>query len=182
MVRKLFIGIQIDGRANAVIERNLKEFSSFQVFWTEAQQRYITLLFLGNVDDEYLPHISEGILRAVEGMEVFDIFLEKISSGPDKNNPKSIRAWGEESDELSKLHDRLAKELNSFAKIEKKRFCSHVTLGRFRRIKNRSDLGEEDYFFEKKIHIPVSVSTVTLFESAEENGKREYFPVDVFDL
>lgn len=182
MVRKLFVGISLDAKANTSLDRNLREFSSFPVFWTEASDRHITMAFLGNVEDEYLLNISEGIYTSLKDLDAFDVFLESISSGFSGDRLKSITARVQESEELDTLHARLAKELKSFVRIEKKRFRPHVTLGRFRRFGGDGVEEKQKYQVEKRIRIPVFVSSVTLFESVQEKNKKTYVPIDVFDI
>jgi 2'-5' RNA ligase len=181
MIRKLFVGIPLDGSTHTVIDRNLRAWEELPISWTKRENRHITLFFLGLLDDEYLIDIEENLRNACYEFSMFDILFTKISVGPEIAKPKMVWLTGEMSQQLIDLHHTIRRAIPSFAKDEKKQFSPHITLGRIR--KSRF-VGKEEVLTQihKEIRIPVSVETVVLFESIREKKERIYVPLDTFSL
>lgn len=179
MRRKLFIGIPLDGRINAVIDRYRDRWQDLPILWTPAEERHSILMFLGYIEDDRLLDVCEGVSRALSEKESFEIMMKTIMIGPDKNHPKMIWLVGEASEEIAFLRSALEKEISSFAKLESKRFRPHVTLGRIQKNKKEKMLFE---FEDVSVRIPLMVHTITIFESVIEEKKRISLPLYVHDL
>jgi len=181
MLRKLFVGIPLDGAVNTALDRHIRSWERLPISWTKRENRHITLFFLGLLDDEYLINIEENLRDACYEFSMFDILFTRISVGPDISKPKMVWLTGEMSQQLVDLHHTIRKAIPSFAKDEKKRFSPHVTLGR---IRVSRFLGKEQQLQEiqKDVHIPVGVEQVMLFESIREGSDRVYRPLDTFSL
>lgn len=179
MRRKLFIGIGMDGEIATRLKRKLEPFLQLPVLWTSEENMHITLLFLGYVDDMRIPEIVRSLSEACEGMEPFDVELSKIALGPDADRPKTIWVEGEANELLKNLQRSIETALGSFAR-EKNAFRPHVTLGRIKRAKWNAIEKKPDIVQDIRLIVPVS--TVTLFESVVDAGKRRYLLLEVAEL
>ena len=86
---------------------------------------------------------------------------------------------GEKSEELSELKYQLDKALGFFVR-EKKEFRPHITLGRIRKEEWKKISPEPD--IERDFVFSVPVSSIELFESKFEKGKRVYYILESFPL
>lgn len=181
MLRKLFVGIPIDGGTNTFLDRNIRLWENFPISWTKRENRHITLFFLGLVEDEYLMDIGENIGQVCKEFSMFDILFTRIEIGPSLSKPKIVWLTGEVNQQLIDLHYALEESIASFAKHEKKRFSPHITLGRIRQSRFVGREGDLDQI-KKDVNIPINVETVMLFESVREDKERMYIPLDTFSL
>jgi len=181
MVRKLFIGVGVDARGNAAIDRIIRSYTNQNIRWTPRENRHITMLFLGHVDDENLPDISEEMRDVSARYAPFDLVFDEVNVGPTPHRPKVLWLTGPDNEDATRLHDDLERALLSHIRSEKKRFRPHITLARLARdVRIKATENPQDW--HKTVGIVVSVETVTLYESVIEHGKRTYVPIDVFEF
>lgn len=180
MQKRLFVAISLLEDVKKRLFRFVeKEYGDLPVRWVRWENFHLTLNFLGYVPDENISDICEAIRNAVQNLQSFELEFVKIEPGPNSETKKMIWAAGKKSEELSNLKYQLDKVLGFHAR-EKREFRPHITLGRIRKEKWRKILPEPEV--EKDFKFSVPVSSIELYESKFEKGKRVYYILESFLL
>ena len=175
--KKIFIALNLPEDVKNKLLRYIssEEFTHLPVFWTEKDNLHITLKFLGYANDNDVYETAELLKEIVKEEWPFDILLEKITPGPDKNEPKMIWAVGPENKSLERLYKKTSEILSGirYENIDKKfKFKPHITLGRVGR--SALENGEKIEINDKDINITFPMSSIELMESFKENGRVRY--------
>ena len=134
----------------------------------QAFQYSPTLKFLGDIDEKKLEAIESSLSEIVKSHKPFDIHLSKIGAFPNSDFPRVIWVGIDEGKKESQILQKdieIAFQNLGFEK-EKREFSPHLTLGRVRSGKNKSQLieameKEKDFTSQDK----VSVNKIILFQS-----------------
>ncbi len=177
--KRLFVGISLSSVLAKRLEREMGVFEPWPIIPTRKQNLHVTVLFLGFVAEENLAEILPSIEMAVTDIDPFELHFDHIGYFPDTTHPTAIFLYGEENPMLLKLRQNLDHELG-YLVPDKKSFRPHVTLGKVRR--GKFEALSEKPNFDKKVNLVEPVSTVTLYESTTENGKRVFLPLAEFPL
>jgi 2'-5' RNA ligase len=105
------------------------------VRWVNVTNIHITIVFMGDVQEEQIKPI-QGIIRDVcLGYGPFSIAIKGIGLFGSRRNPRVLWIGLDGAiDRMGYFRDDLQKKLRSFGiKEEKRRFKPHLTLGRFRK-------------------------------------------------
>ena len=178
MKRRLFLGVSVPRDIAKYIDRKIEVLSALPVIWTVSENRHITLVFLGWVDDENLAEITAQIGRACENKRAFDVAFDRIAVAPE-HNPDRIEITGEENGALCDLVNGITSALDAFSP-DRKKFHPHITLGRVRRGAWKKIVPTPNV--DVSVHFFVPLAEVTLFESASIDGKRQYIAIENFSL
>lgn len=180
MQKRLFVAIRLPEDIKKRLFRFVeKEYKNFPVKWSRQENFHLTLNFLGYILDENILNICESVQKASENINSFELQFTGAELGPNSERKKMIWAAGEKSKELSELKYQLDKALRFFAK-EKKDFRPHITLGRIQKDKWKKIQPEPSV--ERNFRFSVPVSSVEIFESKFEKGKRVYYVLESFPL
>ncbi|MDI6778186.1 MAG: RNA 2',3'-cyclic phosphodiesterase [Patescibacteria group bacterium] len=180
MQKRLFVAASLPEDVKKRLFRFVeKEYRDLPVKWVRKENFHLTLNFLGYIPEENIPEICDSIREAAENVQSFELEFQKMEFGPKKDAKKMIWASGEKSEELSELKYRLDKTLG-FHSGEKRKFRPHITLGKIIKEKWRKILPEPEV--EKNFVFSVPVSSIELFESKFEKGKRVYYILESFSL
>ena len=180
MQKRLFVAVtlpeDVKKRLFRIVE---KEYMNLPVRWVRKENFHLTLNFLGYIPEEDIPEVCESVRVAVKNAQPFELEFRKIEVGPGGKIKKMVWATGEKSDELSELKHQMDKLLGFHAR-DKREYRPHITLGRikretWRKISPEPDIGK-DFVFS------VPVSSVELYESKFEKGKRIYYILESFEL
>jgi len=179
MGRRICIGIEIPEYAQAFLHKKIELFRFLPIFWSKSDTMYITLASLGYVDDGRLVEICALIGQSIYSVDPFEVVLNSIEVAPDDDHPRFIRVFGESSDPLRDLKQVIETSLE-LSVSEYKVFFPHIVLGRIR--VGKWLLLETRPRIKEEIRLVIPVSSVTIFESLVERGRRKYFPVETCEL
>ena len=138
------------------------------ISWVHEENVHLTIRFLGNVPEEKIGPIQEGIRRAVAGTDPFRMEVEEIGVFPNIKYPRII--WmgvREPTQTLVTLENRISSEMEALGfPREEKVFSPHITLGRVRSLQGKN-------LFIQALHSPIqtlegeemTVEEVVLFKS-----------------
>lgn len=165
---RTFIAIELDKEIKKALSKIQDELKTTQadVKWVEPENIHLTIKFLGEVEENKIPRISQ-ILKALSSQtKPFTIALSELGAFPGLKYPRVV--WigiAEGKTELSKLAELIENVLVQvkFPK-EKRGFSAHFTLGRFRSNKNKYVLCEK----LNTIQVPglrQEIKSVALFKS-----------------
>lgn len=170
---RVFVGIDLP----VDIRRTLLEFQSdlrhlgVSGSWKSLDNLHITLEFLGELEANVIPTLTETLTKIARNYEPFKLSIEELGGFPSIKRPHTLwTAVGGSINELHRLRDEIHTELakNGFV-VEDRQFNPHITLA------SRPKLNDTDLsiFFAKKIGEFI-VAEIVLFESREIQGKRIY--------
>lgn len=152
MAIRSFLAFELPPDIKEEVARISKEVkrTGLDASWVKAANIHLTVVFMGNVEEQNVPSIISHIDQVTSEYKHFEISLGGMGLFPDIRRPRVI--WlGLDGDikGLAALRDELQRPLESFGvKQEKRPFRPHLTLGRFRRsVKKRTLLKKaiDDY-------------------------------------
>jgi len=125
---RAFIGIPLDNKTENFLQSYRKHFKNIKM----PAAMHITLKFLGEIKEEKIPGIIKAIERGPEGLERFEISINRISAFPSEKKAAVIWAGiGEGGKKISGIFSRIEAELESEGiKKEKRQFIPHITVAR----------------------------------------------------
>jgi len=153
----------------ALIQEELKK-SAADVKWVLPQNIHLTLKFIGEIDEE----LSEGITKIIEkiagSQTPFSLSLASLGAFPKINSPRVIWVGVDKGKvESEKIARALGEELEKIGiPAEKRKFSSHITIGRVRSMKNREKLTAclNELCAKEKVAKPqIQISKITLYKS-----------------
>jgi 2'-5' RNA ligase len=138
---RTFIAVDVNGAirtAATAVQRTLMKTGA-QARWVEAESLHLTLLFLGEVDDNDLARICRVVANVANTEAPFLLTVAGVGAFPTPRRPKVI--WGgitDGADALTRLHTAIEAPLLELGcyRTEDRAFTPHLTLGRLK--------GEED--------------------------------------
>ena len=180
MQKRLFMAISLPEDIKKRLFRFVeKEYKNLPVKWVRQENFHLTLNFLGYILDENVLNICKSVQEVAKNFQSFELQFTGAELGPNSDTKKMIWIAGEKSKELSELKYQLDKSLGFFVR-EKKNFRPHITLGRIRKEEWRKIQPEPSV--ERNFRFSVPVSSVEIFESKFEKGKRVYYALESFSL
>ncbi len=165
---RLFIALPLSRQVQEQLGRlilPLKEKGG-QVKWVEPKNIHLTVRFLGDTEQELVPAIAEQIDAVTSRFQPVETMIDRLGGFPNLNRPRVI--WvgiSEKTETLSEMAAQMEQGMRQLGfEPEKKRFRSHLTLGRVRRPQGLDQLISfiKDYKFEP---ILVELNRLCLFKS-----------------
>lgn len=105
------------------------------VRWVNVTNIHLTIVFMGNVQEEQIKPIQDIVKEVCQGYGPFSIGIKGIGLFGSRRNPRVLWIGLDGAiDRMGYFRDDLQKKLRPFGiKEEKRRFRPHLTLGRFRK-------------------------------------------------
>lgn len=159
-----FIAIEIpyDIRMNISNQVKLLSKDDFSVRWVDKDNLHITLLFLGDVDYDFINKGIEILSTITKSQQKFKISLQNFGAFPSIKQPRII--WIGIKDGVNDLITLQSKIENNFVKIgyksELKKYHPHLTIGRVKFRFTNQKIFETQYQSENFV-----VESVSLFKS-----------------
>jgi len=182
-----FIAIPIDQDAHNELQQLQDRLhkSDADVKWMNPEKIHLTLKFLGNIDAQQIEAIKSSLSKTTPLNKPFYIHLSKVGAFPKISYPRvvwvGIDEGQEECQTLQKSVEGAIEGLG-FDK-EARTFTAHLTLGRVRTGKNKSqliDCLEKERDFNSKAKVPVN--KIILFQSTLTQKGSIYTPLGEFPL
>lgn len=143
---RAFIAVDLPKQIKMEIDKMITGFRQINsgIRWVKAANLHLTLRFLGNIPEESVPSLAEGIMGNVEGLKRFDMSLSGLGGFPNLRRPRVI--WvgtGNGTEKLKALASDVEKAAidSGFGKADKP-FSSHLTIGRVKYPKGLDSLLE----------------------------------------
>lgn len=144
---RTFIAIELDKEIKKALSKIQDELKTTQadVKWVAPENIHLTLKFLGEIEENKIPKISQILKDISNQTKPFTIALSELGAFPGLKYPRVV--WigiAEGKAELLKLAELIEARLVQlkFPK-EKRGFSAHFTLGRFRTGKNKDVLSQK---------------------------------------
>ena len=133
---RAFVGVPLAERLAAdyaAVQRELGSLSG--VKWVEPRNLHLTLKFLGQVDREAVPALSECLLRAAAAGEGVTLAASRLTAFPSERAARILVVeLAEPTGSLLRVQQAIERELAGIGIAPEERpFRMHLTLGRVRR-------------------------------------------------
>lgn len=166
---RCFIAIELPEEIKeslAETQRELKKFGA-DIRWVSPGNIHLTLKFLGDTDEGQIEKISENLSGICRGFKVFNLEMAGLGVFPGTRSPKVLWAGLNGSHEIIDLQKEIEKSVAHFGfKPEKREFSPHLTIGRFRSLKNKDAMLEAVTSEKVKNQGLFEVKTVALIKSS----------------
>jgi 2'-5' RNA ligase len=141
---RTFIAIPIPDKCRTMLQKlqeNLRPCGS-DVRWVAVPSIHLTLKFLGEVNPETLPELTQNIENTVKAQAGFELRLHGLGCFPNLRNPRVIWCGIEgETERLSALHQKVETACVPLGFAPENRvFHPHLTLGRVKGKRNLQPL------------------------------------------
>lgn len=164
-----FLAIELPSAIAKGIKRvqdDLKQ-SHADVRWIEPRRIHLTLKFFGNIDEEACGGIMDTVGKAVSEVKPFTLSIKGLGAFPRWKNPRVVWLGVEDGGGVVKPLQRMIEEcLQGIGYPREARdFKPHLTLGRVRSGKGKSELLKR---MEDSLHINLGefrVERLVLFKS-----------------
>ncbi len=171
---RLFIGITFKEEIINEIQKSIEEIKkhSSKGNFTKKDKIHLTLLFLGEVDENRLPTIDKSMNEI--SMKAFTLEINKI--GKFKRQGGDIYWLGfKDCPHLQELYKDLYQSLSEkgFA-LEERPYTPHVTIGRKVVLNKKRDL---ESLSREISNLQIEVSEISLIQSHHVNGRLTYTPI-----
>ncbi len=182
--KRLFIGLAFSSQFATDLEpwiRKIKKTADHKetnLNWTPKDNFHVTLLFLGDTDDEKIPSLIANMQPIAEKHASFKLKIRGIGGFPSLQQARVIYLGVQRSQHILDLQAALEDALQAPEKFEPE-FTPHLTLARLRSLKSCRDLVSP---FE---HIDLgkqNVSEIVLFSSNLHNGLVSYEKLAIVPL
>ncbi len=141
MSKRLFVAIEVPADLKSELGAKVREWHKFlplKPFYPE--NLHLTVLFLGDVNEEDVSDIKACLREAAERFSDFELRIERIEPGPKLKNPRLMWALIPKAEKLLELKHGFADCLKRSVprvrqNIDKKQFSgfAHLTLARFQK-------------------------------------------------
>lgn len=178
---RIFIAINFPSDIKKEFLFYQKKWEDLPVRWTKENNLHLTLVFIGNVDDEGLLKILETTREIAKNSQPFSIHFQRILLGPPDRTPRMFWVEGEKNQDLSVLKNNLEKELSELKlRRELREFKVHITIGRikmleWRQLQKKPEIGE-------RISLSVQINSIEVMESKLKPTGPDYFVLESINL
>ena len=181
---RLFIAYDFDESTVRKITdiQNVLKKSAEKGRWPYYRNIHITIKFIGEVDDQYLPEIEKTLDETFEELNVKPMMFQFDNLAFFRGKGSMRVAWiGLRGDikYLVFLHNAIDHNLAGIGlKKETKAYIPHITIGRD--IFFESSLFELNERLKDLLEYQLSIKSATLFKSVQSGGKRVYQPLKTY--
>jgi 2'-5' RNA ligase len=169
---RTFIAIELSREIQEYLARlqDKLKLSQADVKWVAPENIHLTLKFLGEIDEKIAERIKQILQNITAGLKQFSLNLTSVGAFPSLNSPRAIWIGIDKGDaQVREIADVLEEKLSELGITKEDRtFSSHITLGRTRSSKNRSNLAKLLESLKEKLPeatAEIKVEKITLFKS-----------------
>jgi RNA 2',3'-cyclic 3'-phosphodiesterase len=177
MSHRLFIAISLPKDWLEVLAR--MQHREQRLRWTRVETMHLTLRFIGNVEEDAIPAISDALGHIA--MPRFTLEMTNVSAFPNERHPRVIYVGANGGDELMSLAEQVNRAIEPVIGPADLPFRPHITLAR---VERDSERDARVYFAEEQTP-PADrfvVERFSLFESHLHPGGARHEVLASFPL
>ena len=184
-MKRIFIALKVEAgeTLKSMISSLRKGLSTERIKWTEIENIHITLVFLGDTENNMIKAIISMLNEKCSGSGRFELIIKGSGVFRDLNDPRIIWTGIEPSGKLSDLNNLIVNGLKGLnIKMENRPYNPHLTLGRIKHLNGKEVLKSLlEQFQNSEIQI-VPVDEVILYESILLPSGPVYKPLERVNL
>ena len=182
---RTFIGIKIQPATELLeaLDKYQHVLRKDSIKWVDSSNFHITLHFLGQITDERIKNICDGLSEIAEKTDSFAFQLKGIGVFPNPWRPKVFFTGTDKTSSLESLYESVEKMVEACGfEREKRSYHAHLTFGRIKYLRHseklHSLLEQDKYRFFQE----VAIAEIVLFESVTKATGTVYEPIAKFPL
>jgi len=153
------------------------------VRWVPAENVHLTLKFLGDVKEDLIPEIKNGLALICMRRNMFNISIRGAGAFPNFKYPNVLWIGINESEELKRLYEDIEESMSGLGfEKEDRKLSPHLTIGRVRDRKGVEPAIKELYTFKNTFFGSIEVNEVLLMRSVLKPAGAEYSVIAGFKL
>ena len=177
MKHRVFIAINLPEKIKKILMDYQERWHDLPVRWARAESLHLTLAFLGDIGDQDLALVCQGLKDIAQKHSPFFINLTQIDYDlKEEKMPRLVWAKGEKSEKLSllkkDLDEFLSEKIGFFP--EKRDFLPHITLGRINKWQWSKIEPEERPEIKEDLFCDFEVKSLEVMESHLKRTGAEY--------
>jgi len=181
MLKRLFIAIDPEPALLDTIFRLIstikREYPVEGMRYTAPQNLHLTLLFLGDTDENLIPKIGNRLDEICQNFTEFDLEFANLGAFPSRHNPRILWLGVNNPEPVSVLAKAIIHDSGLVVAPEKDQFSPHLTLGRV--AENARGVSGEVFskLFSKLGNVKAGstrIREVLLYQSVLKPGGPEY--------
>lgn len=185
MKKRLFVALNFDPATRLAIARLMVKLPHQpELSKTKVDNLHLTLLFLGDTDEELIPQISRSLEEIAKATPTLTLKFSNLGGFPDLFHPQTI--WvGLFGDGLDQLQQAIASQLLSIVPTaDTKPFCPHLTIARVKdTLSGKATSARLGELSRSPLDLPpVRLTQIDLMESALAPGGSIYKIVSTHSL
>ena len=190
-LHRIFLAINIPEDLKKEISRYQDYWPELPARWTNPENLHVTLVFLGNVNDQEVVEVCAAVTDVARKHEQFVLHFNRIGFGPDDARPgvppRMVWLKGEKSPELGGLQQDLENVLydagnDNCRKDGERSFAPHVTLARINQGEIRTMEQEEVPSVAEDVSFSFLAESVEVMESELRRGGSVYTVLEMVKL
>ena len=184
-MKRIFIAIKVESgpQLSYMISYFKTGLKGENIKWINNENIHVTLLFLGDTNEDKIGTVREILIKKCEGTGRFDMIIRGSGIFSKRGDPRILWAGIEPSEKLNQLYDSLLSGFKEAGfKIENHSFRPHLSFARIKSLKDMSLLKKLIDRHKDEQFQTVSVKEVILFESILEPSGPIYKPLSIINL
>jgi 2'-5' RNA ligase len=186
MIRS-FLAFELPTDIKKIVAQVSKEIRqlTLNVRWVDVENIHLTIVFMGNINEQEIPHMSQAIEKVCLRYPPFHVSLKSLGAFPNTRRPRVIWLGLQgDTEKMSFFKKALQKHLKPFGiKEEKRSFKPHLTLGRFKNPGPVDSLLDNFIGTYKDLSGPeCPLNELILFKSDLKPGGAEYTKLKTWSL
>ncbi|MBU3918512.1 RNA 2',3'-cyclic phosphodiesterase [Patescibacteria group bacterium] len=186
MLHRVFIAVNLPEEIKEKLFSFGKKYQSLPAKWVEKENIHITVLFLGNLDDNQLFETIQNTKQILKNHKPFLVEIEQLTYGPDnKIPPKMIWAKVKKNKEFSCLKNDIENALFDLPEYkyktkEGKSFSPHITIARIESFKFRALPNNPE--IDIPLNMQFEINSIDIMESVLTKKGPEYTILESINL
>ena len=185
-MRRIFIAINLPPELKNKLIKLQEEISQYlpNIRWIKPENLHLTLVFLGEIDDQKTQKVCQITKEAVEEIRSFSLNIKGLGAFPEPRRMKIIWTGALGDSMLKLLNQVLYRKLTSAGFVlDDRAFTPHLTIGR---TKDQKPNKEAVFFVLNKFKDmefgQVEIQSIDMMESQLKNGGPIYKVVEEIKL
>lgn len=184
-MKRTFIAIKISisGATQDFLDKIMYELKDEKVRWVDLRNLHITLFFVGDTPAEMISKIREELRIRLKSQSQFELICKGFGIFRNLKSTRALWLGFEKSEQLLELKNRIDEVMKDLGlEFDQRSFSPHLTIGRTKFIKNRSQLQNLLDLYRESHFQNFKVSDVLFYESILTSDGPIYKEIEKFDL
>lgn len=180
ITRRTFIAFNVNPGPEVLdcLKKLQNALAGNQVRWVDPQRMHITVTFIGDTPPEKMKGITEILEKYVPVFTAPAMKIRGMGVFRDLRDARVIWLGLDPIPVIAELKKQIDRDLDALGfRIEKRTFRPHLTMGRIKRLSERSPLQGMILEYKDRTLMEGSVRDIVLYESRLRPGGPLYIPV-----
>lgn len=184
-MKRIFIAHKVNPGENLIGMFNYlkSELSGEKIKWTALENIHVTLLFIGDTEEQNLKRIESVLKDTCPGTDGYDLVLRGLGVFRNLADPRIIWTGLDKCDKLLKLNKLIFNQLSDVVlNLKDRPFNPHITLGRIKQVADKAKLKQLTDRYQNIEIQRININEVVLYESILKPEGPVYKPIEIYSL